>query len=137
MEPDLPIIVANLYELSGKNIHITYSTSGIDGKPHFSYQDLQQTLSFSGDEIRSAETEIGTLISVTIHMTVDTGGNHFQRPATPREYTGRTVGTHPGLRCHDSPQVLNRADHRAARFLHGDAPERHRRSGVLLGLQES
>ncbi|ABB75637.1 hypothetical protein SAMN05216403_1311 [Nitrosospira multiformis ATCC 25196] len=67
----------NLYQLSGKNLNITYSTSGIDGKPHFSYQDLQQTLDFTGDEIRSVETEIGTLVSVTIRMTVDTGGTTF------------------------------------------------------------
>ncbi|SEK60704.1 hypothetical protein [Nitrosovibrio tenuis] len=67
----------NLYQLSGKHLNITYSTSGIDGKPHFSYQDLQQTLSFTGDEIRSVETEIGTLVSVTIRMTVDTGGTTF------------------------------------------------------------
>lgn len=67
----------NLYQLSGKQLNITYSTSGIDGKPHFSYQDLQHTLSFSGDQIRSVETEIGTLVSVTIRMTVDTGGTTF------------------------------------------------------------
>ena len=64
----------NLYQLSGKHLNITYSTSGIDGKPHFSYQDLQQTLNFTGDQIRSVETEIGTLVTVTIRMTVDTGG---------------------------------------------------------------
>jgi hypothetical protein len=67
----------NLYQLSGKHLNITYSTSGIDGKPHFSYQDLQQTLSFTGDQIRSVETEIGTLVSVTIRMTIDTGGSTF------------------------------------------------------------
>ena len=67
----------NLYQLSGKNLNITYSTSGIDGKPHFSYQDLQQTLNFAGDQIRSVETEIGTLVSVTVRMTVDTGGTTF------------------------------------------------------------
>ncbi len=67
----------NLYQLSGRHLNITYSTSGIDGKPHFSYQDLQQTLSFSGDQIRSVETEIGTLVSVTIRLTVDTGGTTF------------------------------------------------------------
>ena len=67
----------NLYQLSGKHLNITYSTTGIDGKPHFSYQDLQQTLSFTGDQIRSVVTEIGTLVSVTIRLTVDTGGTTF------------------------------------------------------------
>lgn len=78
MQPNQPAAqTPNQYDLSGKHLHVTYSTSGIDGKPHFSYQDLQQTLSFSGDEIRSIETEIGTLVSVTIRMTVDTGGTTF------------------------------------------------------------
>ena len=74
----------NLYQLSGKHLNITYSTTGIDGKPHFSYQDLQQTLSFTGDQIRSVVTEIGTLVSVTIRMTVDTGGTTFSL-LLPRE----------------------------------------------------
>lgn len=63
--------------LSGKGSHFTYSTTGLDGKPHFTYQDLHQTLNFSGDQIRSIKTKIGTLVSVTIRMTVDTGGTSF------------------------------------------------------------
>ena len=73
----LPLVEPNLYTLSGKHIHVTYSTSGFDGKPHFTYQDPQQTLNFSGGEIRSIETEVGTLVSVTIRLTVDTGGSTF------------------------------------------------------------
>ena len=67
----------NFYQLSGHHIHVSYSTTGIDGKPHFSYQDLLHTLSFSGDQIRRVDTEIGTLVSVTIRMTIDTGGTTF------------------------------------------------------------
>ena len=67
----------NFYQLSGHHLNVTYSTSGIDGKPHFSYQDLHQTLSFSGDQIRRVETEIGALVSVTIRLTIDTGGTSF------------------------------------------------------------
>jgi hypothetical protein len=67
----------NMYELSGGHIHISYSTSGIDGKPHFTYQDLHHTLNFSGDEIRRVETEIGVLVTVTIRLTIDTGGTSF------------------------------------------------------------
>lgn len=73
----IKFVEPNLYSLSGKDIHVTYSTSGIDGKPHFTYQDHQQTLNFSGDQIRSVETEVGTLVSVTIRLTVDTGGTTF------------------------------------------------------------
>ncbi|SFH28238.1 hypothetical protein SAMN05216299_10532 [Nitrosospira sp. Nsp14] len=51
---------------------------GINGKRHFTYQDLQQTLNFSGAEIGQADNEIGTLVTVTIRMTVDTGGTTFR-----------------------------------------------------------
>jgi hypothetical protein len=67
----------NLFELRAKQLHISYSTSGIDGKAHFTYQDAQQTLSFKGDQIRALDTEIGTLVSVSIRRTVDTGSTTF------------------------------------------------------------
>jgi hypothetical protein len=73
----IQFVEPNLYQLSDKHLHVTYSTTGVDGKPHFSYQDLHQTLNFSGDQIRSVETEIGTLVSVTIRLTVDSGGTTF------------------------------------------------------------
>lgn len=67
----------NLYELNGTNLHISYSTTGIDGKPHFSYQNASRTLSFSGDQIRKVKTEIGTLVTVTLTLTVDNGSTAF------------------------------------------------------------
>ncbi|MBN3926062.1 hypothetical protein, partial [Nostoc sp. NMS4] len=70
--------VPNLYQLRCKNISITYSTTSFGGKPLFTYRDQQQTLNFQGtDEIRSVETEIGTLVTVTIRKTVDTGNTVF------------------------------------------------------------
>lgn len=68
---------ANAFDLQGKHLHVTYSTSGIDGKAHFNYQDAHQTLSFRGDDIRTVETEIGTLVSVSIVRTVDRGSTTF------------------------------------------------------------
>lgn len=67
----------NLYTLQGGAVHVMYSTSGIDGKPHLSYQDAVHTLSFSGDQIRTLATEIGTLVTVTIRLTVDAGSTSF------------------------------------------------------------
>ena len=66
-----PFISPNLYQLSGTNLHVSYSTSGIDGKPHFSYQDAQHNLSFIGDDIRAVECDLGTVVSVTIQRTID------------------------------------------------------------------
>jgi hypothetical protein len=77
MEADLSITQPTHYDLGGRSIHVTYSTTGVDGKPHFSYQDLQQTLTFSGDEIRRVETEIGGFVTVTIAGTVDRGNTTF------------------------------------------------------------
>jgi hypothetical protein len=76
------ITTPNLYNLSGCNqrgskVKVTYSTSSFTGKPLFNYQDQEQTLNFTGDEIRTKESEIGTLVTVTIRKTVDTGSTTF------------------------------------------------------------
>ena len=70
-------IAPNLYNLHGPNITVSYVTAGIDGKPRFSYHDSIRTLQFTGDQIRTAPTEIGTLVTVTLQMTVDTGSTSF------------------------------------------------------------
>ncbi|MEH2326745.1 MAG: hypothetical protein V7K32_24915 [Nostoc sp.] len=72
----------NLYNFTGYNsngnkVSINYSTSSITGKPFFNYQEQKQTLNFGGDEIRTVDTEIGTLVTVTIKKTVDTGNTTF------------------------------------------------------------
>lgn len=72
-----PFVSPNLYQLSGNNLHVTYSTSGIDGKAHFHYQHAQQNLNFIGDEIRTVECDLGTVVSVTIQLTVDSGSTSF------------------------------------------------------------
>jgi hypothetical protein len=72
-----PNLSPNLYLLQGHQLHITYSTTGFDGNPHFTYQDARHTLNFVGKEIRTLDTEIGTLVSVTIVQTVDTGSTTF------------------------------------------------------------
>jgi len=66
-------VTPNLYHLSGHHLHVTYSTSSIDGKPLLSYQDAHEHISFKGDEIRAVECDLGTLVSVTLRMTVDVG----------------------------------------------------------------
>ena len=63
----------NLFELHGHEAHITYSTTSIGGKPQFVYRDKEQSYSFSGDEIRTQDSELGTLVSVSLVRTVDQG----------------------------------------------------------------
>jgi hypothetical protein len=72
-----PLVAANMFSLTGGGLHVSYSTSGIDGKPHFSYQDATRSLSFSGDEIRKLEGDLATVVSVTIVRTVDAGSTSF------------------------------------------------------------
>ncbi len=67
----------NAYDFKGANLQISYTTTGIDGKAHLSYQNAKDIKSFTGDEIRTTDTEIGTLVSVTTSMTVDTGSTSF------------------------------------------------------------
>jgi hypothetical protein len=75
--PPVATKTPNLYRLHGHNLQITYSTSGFDGKPHLQYHDPFQTLHFSGDQIRTLSTEIGTLVTVTTRLTVDSGSTTF------------------------------------------------------------
>lgn len=81
--PPVTTTVPNLYRLHGHNLQVTYSTSGFDGKPHLQYHDAFQTLHFAGDQIRTLSTEIGTLVTVTIRITVDTGSTVFTMLVPP------------------------------------------------------
>lgn len=72
-----PQRVPNLYQVQGRHLHVTYSTTSASGQPRFTYQDAHGTQSFEGDAIRGTETEIGTLVTVTIARTVDSGSTSF------------------------------------------------------------
>lgn len=67
------LVTPNLFQLTGSHIHITYTSSSIDGTPTMTYQDPYQGMSFQGAQIREVECDLGTLVSVTLRMTVDTG----------------------------------------------------------------
>lgn len=63
----------NLFELHGHETHITYSTTSVAGKPQLVYRNNEQSYSFSGDEIRTQDSELGTLVSVSLVKTIDQG----------------------------------------------------------------
>jgi hypothetical protein len=67
----------NLYELSGHGMHVTYSTTSITGKPLFNYHDAAQTKNFSGDEIQTQNSMLGTLVSVFLMRTIDGPSTSF------------------------------------------------------------
>ena len=66
-----PKIIPNQYDLRGQAVRISYSTSSIAGPPQLSFTKGRQTLNFSGNDIVSIETNIGTLINVTIARVPD------------------------------------------------------------------
>jgi len=72
-----PQIRPDQFDLTGQGVTINYSTSSIAGKPQLSFKKGRQTLNFSGDEISVLETEIGSLVTVTIATTVDVGFTSF------------------------------------------------------------
>lgn len=72
--PTATTVTPNLFHLSGHHLHVTYATTGIAGQPTLTYQDPQQSKSFHGNEIRTiADSDLGTLVSVTLRITPDVG----------------------------------------------------------------
>jgi len=76
-QPQPAFIQPNSYNLSGIGLHITYTTTGIDGKPHFTYHSTSQTLSFVGDQIQTTQSPLGTLVTVFIFRTIDGPSTSF------------------------------------------------------------
>lgn len=70
-------IKPNLYVVSGSGLHVTYSTESFGGGPQLTYQDAGVSRSFSGNEIRTEQSEFGTLVTVTLFLTVDFGSTTF------------------------------------------------------------
>ena len=64
-------LTPNQYELTGQQTQITYARLGEQAL--LTYQVFQgpPTRSFQGDQIRTQDTEIGTLISVTLEVIPD------------------------------------------------------------------
>lgn len=70
-------LAPNILQLSGGGMTVTYATSGIDGKPHLEYHDSHQNRTFSGDELRRVDSELGTVVSVTLQSSPDAGMTSF------------------------------------------------------------
>src|SRR5450759_1584154 len=68
----------HLFQLTARHLPVVFSTTGIDGKPHLSYDDGITGTSSSGDQIRLSgpDTDLQTA-TVTIRPTVDSGSATF------------------------------------------------------------
>lgn len=62
---------ANLFELWGRGIHVSYSTTSIAGVALFNYRGYGLEKSFKGDEIRVGESELGREVTVTLETIPD------------------------------------------------------------------
>jgi hypothetical protein len=67
----------NDYTLSGGGITFTYLTSNFLGQPVATFNDGTGTKDFYGSAVRVLNIGIGTLVSVTTFMTIDTGATEF------------------------------------------------------------
>jgi hypothetical protein len=62
----------NRFELSGyEDVELTYDTTSIAGQPQLHYRHGDHDVSRSGEEIRSLETEIGTLVTAEVDSVPD------------------------------------------------------------------
>jgi len=69
------MVAASHFELDGVGLHVTYTASA--DLPVLVYQDTEQSLTVRGGDVHITATEVGTLVSVVIHRTIDTGGTTF------------------------------------------------------------
>lgn len=117
----------NTFELTGHAIHVSYSTTGIDGKAHFGYHDASRSLTFTGDEIETVETSVGTLVSVPIVKSVDAGWTSFSvvipRVRLAKNEQSATIRTDAITGLHRSTQLptFGQLDSYTVTPLHGHA----------------
>jgi hypothetical protein len=72
--PQARFVQPTTWILAGGGVQVRYSVAG----PNFQYQDSQRILDFTGQEIRVVDVpDVGTLVSVTIVLTVDSGSTTF------------------------------------------------------------
>ena len=80
---------ANLFELSCGGIDVTYSTSSFAGPPQLSYSGPEGELTFSGSEIETLPSALGTEVTVTLD-TVAIKSTHPTTIAGPPEGADQT-----------------------------------------------
>lgn len=62
---------ANLFELSGKRVHVTFNSTSFAGVPQLNYQDGRTRHLFEGDQITFEDTPLGRLATVVLEAIPD------------------------------------------------------------------
>ena len=92
---------ANLFELSTNRIQVTYSQSSIAGVSLFSYRDENISRQASGKDIRTEETSVGELVTITLEQIPDLRTVTFTLLLPTVNVQAGSAGTHiqvPGIR---------------------------------------
>jgi len=95
------------FQLSGEGVEITYMTNGLDGKPRFTYKDAEYNRSYIGDKIRIEQSELGSLVSVTLDIKPDVGSDTVTLivPRVRVAELSESVET-LAIKCHNSMTML-------------------------------
>jgi hypothetical protein len=72
-----PIFTANTFTLRNRRVDVTFSATSITGQPLMYFKDRRHEVSVRGEEIRQVETEIGTMVTITLEPDADAGGLLF------------------------------------------------------------
>jgi hypothetical protein len=67
------LLEPNHYVLKGRDIEVRYSATSITGDPLMSYRDSEREVNARGKEIRREQTELGTLVTITLEPDADAG----------------------------------------------------------------
>jgi hypothetical protein len=126
----MPIVQPNEYTLTGTHLKVVYSTLGptLQYTAQTSALAPGSTASFSGSEITVQSVAIGTLVTVAIRHTIDTGGTLFSilLPAinlasTSATQAFRTIGIYTAFKGPDSFPITGERDSYTTVFLSGVA----------------
>jgi hypothetical protein len=69
--------MANKFTLKGDQVEIDYTIGANPSFPALTYKDGATTKSFKPNEITTQSTALGSLVSIPLVRTVDTGGANF------------------------------------------------------------
>jgi len=69
--------MANLYNLSGNDVTISYRIGGNPSFPALTFKTSTLNESFTPSQIQSVSTPLGALVTIVTRMTIDTGGTTF------------------------------------------------------------
>lgn len=59
-------VAPNQFTLRGRDIHVSFSSTSISGRPLMQYRDRRRQVSAIGDEIQQVETGFGTWVTIEL-----------------------------------------------------------------------